>query len=93
MEDDERRAKASGEEEGVSEMDALLADMALEIEEMARVASGRRESAVARQERLEEEGAAIRGAALGRAREEMGREEAEGSQEEIEDAEEDEGSQ
>lgn len=70
-EDDVRRAKTSGGEEDVSEMDALLADVALEIEEMSRVASGRREAAAARKGRLEEEGLAVRSAAVGRSRKAM----------------------
>ena len=77
---DERRAKASGGEEDISEMGALRADMALEVEEMSREATGRKKSAAARQERLEEEGAAIRNAAVGRVRENLGQEEVEHGQ-------------
>lgn len=82
-EDDARRAKASGDEESVSEMDTLLADMALGIEEASREALGRREAAAARQERLEEEGSAIKSAAV-----EKSREGAEGEQAGVEQEEE-----
>ena len=64
--DDARRARSSGEEEEVSDMDILLNDMILEVEAHENEAANRRDAVAARMDRLEAEGAEIRNAALRR---------------------------
>ena len=66
--EDTGRARVSGEEEEVDDMSVLLADLIEEADDHAVVVSERREAEAARYRKLEEDGAAIRAAAMGRMR-------------------------
>ena len=80
---DRRLARGAREEEDDSDMGILLADMALDIEEMSRDAAERKKYVIAGQERLEEEKDAIRRVALRRVKARMEGGEAAGGQQEL----------
>lgn len=87
---DAGRARASGEEEGVDDTSSLLTELVEEADGHAVAASERKGAEAVRQQRLEEDGAAIRAAVMGRMRgaEEDSEEEAEDEEGRVEEEEE-----